>query len=170
GCMPGNMNSVRKNSWYDLLVNGLRNSGLNEQTIETSEGPIKRYSHGEHVDALGIAAAAPRAPAAIELPSWLKTSAPAEAAGDNVLRPSDPTGHESRKPPGGQPIQMRAHALQRGTLVHRLLQSLPDVAAERRREAALKYLARHAQDWTDGERESLVLGVLGLIADSRFAP
>ncbi|MFL6815001.1 MAG: double-strand break repair helicase AddA, partial [Bradyrhizobium sp.] len=28
GCMPGNMNSVRKNSWYDLLVNGLRNSGL----------------------------------------------------------------------------------------------------------------------------------------------
>jgi ATP-dependent helicase/nuclease subunit A len=170
GCMPGNMNSVRKNSWYDLLVNGLRNSGLDEQTIETSEGRIKRYSHGEHVDALDIAAAARPAPAAIKLPSWLKTSAPAEAAGENVLRPSDPAGHENRGAPGVQSIQMRAHALQRGTLVHRLLQSLPDVAAARRREAALKYLARHAQDWTEAEREALVLGVLGLIGDSRFAP
>src|SRR5207237_10086589 len=85
----------------------------------------------------------------------------------HARRPPDPAGPESRKPPGGQ---MRAHALQRGTLVHRLLQSLPDVPTERRRDAALKYLARHAQDWTDGERESLVLGVLGLIADSRFAP
>src|SRR5438552_10680251 len=162
GCMPGNMNSVRKNSWYDLLVKGLRNSGLDEQTIEAAEGPIKRYSHGEDVDALGIAAAAPPALAAIELPSWLKTSAPAEAAGDNVLRPSDPAGHENRRAPGGQPIQMRARALQRGTLVHRLLQSLPDVPAARRREAALNYLARHAQDWTDAERESLILGLLGL--------
>jgi ATP-dependent helicase/nuclease subunit A len=170
GCMPGNMNSVRKNSWYDLLVNGLRNSGLDEQTFETSEGPIKRYSHGEHVHALDIAAAARPAPAAIDLPSWLKTSAPAEAAGENVLRPSDPAGHENRSTPGGQSIQMRAHALHRGTLVHRLLQSLPDVPTARRREAALNYLARHAQDWTDAERESVVSGVLGLIADARFAP
>ena len=170
GCMPGNMNSVRKNSWYDLLVKGLRNSGLDEQTIEAAEGPIKRYSHDEHVVAPGIAAAAPPALAAIELPSWLKTSAPAEAAGENVLRPSDPAGHENRRAPGGQPIQMRARALQRGTLVHRLLQSLPDVPAARRREAALNYLARHAQDWTDAERESLILGLLGLIGDGRFAP
>ena len=27
GCMPGNMNSVRKHSWYDLIVKGLSNSG-----------------------------------------------------------------------------------------------------------------------------------------------
>ena len=169
GCMPGNMNSVRKNSWYDLLVKGLRNSGLDEQTIEAAEGPIKRYSHDEHVVAPGIAAAAPPALAAIELPSWLKTSAPAEAAGENVLRPSDPAGHENRRAPGGQPIQMRARALQRGTLVHRLLQSLPELPTARRGETALKYLTRHAQDWTDGEREALTLGVLGLIGDSRFA-
>ena len=24
GCMPGNMNSVRKQSWYDLIANGSR--------------------------------------------------------------------------------------------------------------------------------------------------
>ena len=28
GCMPGNMNTVRKSSWYDLIGKGLANSGL----------------------------------------------------------------------------------------------------------------------------------------------
>jgi ATP-dependent helicase/nuclease subunit A len=60
---------------------------------------------------------------------------------------------------------MRARALQRGTLVHRLLQSLPDIAPERRREAALKYLARNADGWTEAEREHAGGKVLALIAD-----
>ena len=60
------------------------------------------------------------------------------------------------------PCDARARALQRGTLVHRLLQSLPDVAAERRRDAALGYLARNAAGWTDGEREALADAGAGL--------
>jgi ATP-dependent helicase/nuclease subunit A len=60
--------------------------------------------------------------------------------------------------------------LRRGTLVHRLLQSLPDAAAERRRDAALGYLARNAEDWADAEREVLTESLLALIADDRFAP
>jgi ATP-dependent helicase/nuclease subunit A len=59
--------------------------------------------------------------------------------------------------------------LRRGTLVHRLLQSLPDIATVRRRDAALRYLVRNAVDWTDGEREALAEGVLALIGDARFA-
>ncbi len=61
-------------------------------------------------------------------------------------------------------------AVQRGTLVHRLLQSLPDVATERRRDAARRYLTRNAAGWSDGDREALAEGVLALIADMRFAP
>ena len=67
-------------------------------------------------------------------------------------------------------MRERARALLRGTLVHRLLQSLPDVAAGRRHDAALKYLARNAQAWTDGDREALASGVLALLEDPRFAP
>jgi ATP-dependent helicase/nuclease subunit A len=59
--------------------------------------------------------------------------------------------------------------LQRGTLVHRLLQSLPDLAADRRREAAEKFLARTAPAWTEAERAELAGKVLALIADQRFA-
>jgi ATP-dependent helicase/nuclease subunit A len=53
--------------------------------------------------------------------------------------------------------------------VHRLLQSLPDLAADRRHDLAQDYLARNAEDWTAGERSALVDQVLKLIADSRFA-
>ena len=47
GCMPGNMNSVRKLSWYDLITKGLANSGLRLQEIETPNGVVKRYSRAE---------------------------------------------------------------------------------------------------------------------------
>jgi ATP-dependent helicase/nuclease subunit A len=170
GCLPGNRNSVREHSWYDLIVKGLGNSGLHEQTIETPDGPVKRYARPGDVAAPAGAPAVQAASAAIERPSWLQTPAPPEAPADRPLRPSDPADDSDHRVRTGESIQIRARALQRGTLVHRLLQSLPDLAAERRRDAALKYLARNAGGWTDGDREALAEGVLGLIEDSRFAP
>ncbi len=169
GCMPGNMNSVRKYSWYDLIEKGLGNSGLHEQTIETPDGPIKRYSRLEDVAPAAAAASAPAAGAAIELPSWLRAAAPPAAAANDLLRPSDPAGGEGRGIRTGESLQARARALLRGTLVHRLLQSLPDVAAERRADAALGYLARNADGWAEGERVALADGVLALLEDPRFA-
>ncbi len=47
GCMPGNMNSVRKNSWYDLIGKGLENSGLQVEEIKAANGTVKRYSLSE---------------------------------------------------------------------------------------------------------------------------
>jgi ATP-dependent helicase/nuclease subunit A len=168
GCMPGNMNTVRKNSWYDLIVKGLENSGLHLQTNETPEGAVKRYARPEDI-ATTTGAAATTATAEIELPSWLRISAPPEAAADVLLRPSDPAEDGGRDFRTGEFVRTRAHALRRGTLVHRLLQSLPDVAIERRGEAALNFLARNAGDWGNGERDAVAQRVLALIADRRFA-
>jgi ATP-dependent helicase/nuclease subunit A len=168
GCMPGNMNSVRKHSWYDLIVKGLANSGLDEETIEMADGPIKRYARLGDAAPAAAAAAAPPTAARIELPSWLRTAAP-EARTETLLRPSDPAADDNHRIRSGESLALRARALQRGTLVHRLLQSLPDLASERRRDAALKYLARNADNWSDGDREALAEGVLALLADGRFA-
>lgn len=170
GCMPGNMNSLRKNSWYDLIVRGLSNSGLQERTIETVDGPVKRYFRSEDVTAPTDTTPAAAVHDLIELPSWLWTSVPPEAIANDPLRPSDLAENENPRIQTGESIQTRAHALRRGTLAHRLLQSLPDIAPNRRRDAALKYLIRNAVDWSDGEREALAESVLTLIGDSRFAP
>jgi ATP-dependent helicase/nuclease subunit A len=171
GCMPGNMNSVRRYSWYDLIVKGLANSGLHEETIERPDGgTVKRYSRLDDVMPATGAAAARATTVPLELPSWLRAPAsPETAAAHTLLRPSDPAEGEARIVRTGESDQLRIRARQRGTLVHRLLQSLPELAAERRRDAALGYLARNAGGWSEDERNALAERVLALIGDARFA-
>jgi ATP-dependent helicase/nuclease subunit A len=170
GCMPGNMNSVRRYSWYDLIVKGLANSGLHEETIERPDGgTVKRYSQAQDVMPSTGAAAARAATAPVELPSWLRASASPETAADTLLRPSDAAEGGTRIVRTGESDQLRNRARQRGTLVHRLLQSLPELATERRRDAALGYLARNAGGWSEDEREALAERVLALTGDARFA-
>src|SRR3982075_824344 len=63
GCLPGNMKSVRKSSWYALIATGLANSGLQEQTIETPDGSIKRYYRPDEMPPASAAAPAAAASA-----------------------------------------------------------------------------------------------------------
>ncbi|MDE5457699.1 double-strand break repair helicase AddA [Bradyrhizobium sp. CSA112] len=169
GCLPGNMKSVRPLSWYDLISKGLDGSGLQLQEIETAIGRVKRYARPEESapSAAPPAASSPAPP--LVLPNWLLTPAQPEISPESLLRPSDPADSDSHPVRTAESLTQRARALQRGALVHRLLQSLPDVAAERRREAALAYLARNADGWTDEERQVLAESTLALIADARFA-
>jgi ATP-dependent helicase/nuclease subunit A len=169
GCMPGNMNNVRNDCWYDLIAKGLDGSGLHVQTIETPEGPVKRYTRADDIDALGAADRPRTATEAMELPSWLGSDVVDTPAADLVLRPSTASAGDGPPVKTGESVLARSEAMQRGTLVHRLLQSLPDIAAARRREAALKFLLRNAPDWPEAERERLAAQVLAVIDDQRFA-
>jgi ATP-dependent helicase/nuclease subunit A len=168
GCMPGNRNTVRDLSWYDLIRKGVERSGLQCHAIETPNGLVKRYARaGEEAAATG-----PRATAGavhVELPAWLREQAASEEKPADLLRPSDPSEGEIRRIRSGASSATRAQALRRGTLVHRLLQSLPDIAPERRQNAALNFLRRHASDWSEGEREGLATDVRNLISEPRFA-
>jgi ATP-dependent helicase/nuclease subunit A len=169
GCMPGNRNVLRPLSWYDLIEKGLGNSGLHMQNVPPPDGVVKRFSRAEDASPAAVAAPAQASAAVIPLPAWLRTPAPREAPIDNFVRPSDSyeeTGHVVR---AGEAVQLRKLALLRGKLVHRLLQSLPDVPSEGRLEAALRYLARNAGEWAEDERETLAARVLSLIGDARFA-
>jgi len=169
GCMPGNRNALRPLSWYDLIEKGLGNSGLHMQKVPPPDGVVKRFSRLEDASPPEVAASVPASSTVIPLPAWLRTPAAREAPIDNFVRPSDSdeaTGHLVRT---GESTQLRARALQRGKLVHRLLQSLPDVPAQGRHKAALRYLARNAGEWAAAERDTLAAQVLSLIGDSRFA-
>lgn len=169
GCLPGNMKSVRPLSWYDLISKGLEGSGLQLQEVETAAGRVKRYTRSEEAAPSTAPAAAAAPPAPIVLPNWLLTPAQPEVSPESLLRPSDPADNDAYTVRTAESLLQRARALQRGTLVHRLLQSLPDIAAERRRAAALTYLARNADGWSEDERQALADGTLALIADARFA-
>jgi ATP-dependent helicase/nuclease subunit A len=169
GCMPGNRNSVRESSWYDLIKRGLANSDLVFEETPAGDGVVKSYRRAEDATpetGTTLDAAASTHPS---LPEWLHTPATPEQIIDRRLRPSDSGIDEGKTFRTGESLAPRARALLRGALVHRLLQSLPDIATARRRDAALGYLARNAGHWTVGDREELAGGVLALIEDPRFA-
>jgi ATP-dependent helicase/nuclease subunit A len=169
GCMPGNRNNVREYSWYDLVKRGLEQSDLTFEEIPAGDGVVKSYRRVEDTGLGAEPAFEVAARVAPPLPEWLHTSATPAQAAARQLRPSDPGEDKVRKFRSGETAEQRTRALQRGVLVHRLLQSLPDIAAERRRDLALQYLARHAEGWTEAERTSLAEKVLALIAENRFA-
>jgi ATP-dependent helicase/nuclease subunit A len=112
---------------------------------------------------------APAAAAAVARPDWLKRDAPAEAAAPVVVTPSEDETPVWRDRSGGS-VEARRNAMRRGVLIHRLMQSLPEIAPDRRADAARRHVARAAGDLAPAEQEGLVATVLQLFAEPRFAP
>ena len=97
GCMPGNRNSVRENSWYDLIKRGLANSDLAFHEIPAGDGVVKSYRRAEDTTPetdIALDAAASTQPS---LPEWLHTPAAPGQIIDSRLRPSDPAAEDSHR-------------------------------------------------------------------------
>jgi ATP-dependent helicase/nuclease subunit A len=61
----------------------------------------------------------------------------------------------------------RASALARGALIHRLLQSLPDLAPGARMLLGRRHLARNGQAFSEAEREAMLQQAISLLDDPR---
>ena len=168
GCQPGNRSDISK-SWYALARDGLRRSGLHEATLtEADGGSGLRFTRPDDPASQGDPPAVAPAQAPAAIPTWLNSPAPALPSLPNLLRPSGPTDQRRRK--SGEAGQIAgAKAKQRGNLVHRLLQSLPDLPAASRRAAATDYLRRNAPDLSGSEQGDIAEQMLDLLQDQRFA-
>jgi ATP-dependent helicase/nuclease subunit A len=80
------------------------------------------------------------APTPVPLPDWALRPPPDEPDPPRPLAPSDPGDDPPVRAPIGTDID--AARFQRGTLMHRLLQLLPDLPADARRAAAMRFLSR----------------------------
>lgn len=156
-------------SWRGMIEASLKPDAHEVPATWDGAQKVLRYGAPEAYDAAPLAASAPAAQeGAAAPPAWLLTPAAAELAGPPPLRPSsalegaDQTAAETSAAP------QRARALEEGRLAHRLLQCLPDLPRERRREAGLRDLA--AQGVSEERRQKLVGAALGVIDDERLAP
>jgi len=101
------------------------------------------------------------------LPAWAAAPAPAEPSPPKPLLPSRPSGPE---PAVLSPLAAAGRdRFKRGLLVHRLLQSLPDLPAAERDRAARRYLALPVHELAAGEQADIAAEVLAVLAAPRFA-
>ncbi len=61
-------------------------------------------------------------------------------------------------------------AAQRGRIIHRFLQVLPDTPESGRRQAAERYLERSCPWWPQGERDALIRSVFAILEDPAMRP
>jgi len=151
--------------WYDLIRGALEPIATPEVCQDGAQ-PILRLQKGEAAQMTMDLRAAEAA--AVTRPAWLTRAAPTDPASVTIT-PSDAAERPARSPASIAAREGRQRALARGILVHRLLQSLPDVPAEHRGTAARRYLERAGSDFAPVEREALAASVLALLEDARFA-
>jgi ATP-dependent helicase/nuclease subunit A len=115
-------------------------------------------------------AAAPEKIARREFPAWLRQPAPTETPRPVPLSPSSAFDEDiALIAPSAGSAADRQKALERGRLVHRLMQALPDIPAERREDAAERYLANAATEFLPAERIAMAKQVLAILDDKTFA-
>ncbi|MEL6413323.1 MAG: double-strand break repair helicase AddA [Pseudomonadota bacterium] len=101
-----------------------------------------------------------------EAPVWLKRPAPAAQPPQRLAAPSRLTEDQSAVSlPFGAG---RAAALKRGRLIHALLQTLPEIAADRREATGQQFLAREP-DISPDEIEEMLSVTLNTLNDPNFA-
>jgi ATP-dependent helicase/nuclease subunit A len=168
-CGADGLRGRPKNCWYDLIREALGPSLVAEGDGDdkvllyrkaTVRAPVARRSADEETKKTEI-----HPP-----PAWLRQPAAVEAPHLGPISPSSAFDEEigQMMPAGGSAVD-RQKALARGRLVHRLLQSLPDIPVERRTEAAARFLAKAAKDFSEAERAAIAEQIRAILDDKSFA-
>ena len=102
-----------------------------------------------------------------ELPVWATTAIGPEPRPPRPLAPSGLGEVEGSDPP--LPPGQASEAARRGTLIHALLERMPQVAPEERSQRAQAWLARQAPDLGEQEREEMLARATAVLDGSGFA-
>ena len=156
--------------WHAVIT-----AALGGECVETTDdqGRVSR----EWRPPEGIAPKAKGRQEAMELPpprpEWLSRPAPSPPPPIRRITPSTALAADGTAPPPRAPLSLAGPdavlAAERGRLIHRLLQSLPDIAPEVRRERALVYAGAMAPSWSGSDRDELVAAVFAVLDRADFA-
>jgi len=157
--------SVPETSWHAAAEAVLADMGCDWEEAGSHWGRrrVHRANAGKWARPEKVAKVA--APA-LPLPGWAHAAAPEEARPPRPLAPSALGEDDVAVPPQGT---ARVAAVERGLLLHALFERLPPVAAERRRAAALRWLAAQAPGLDEAARAGLADEVLAVLDDPAHA-
>ena len=155
-------------SWRDIVERGLERPQIAATKRMVSQGDMQIVRYGANPVQAPAPASARATAETIVLPAWARRLAPAEPAALRYASPS--TLAEDERGPSNSPLAIRdgLGRYRRGTVIHRLLQLLPDLPAERRAEAAAVLLEREP-DLNAAQRAEMAQAALSVLNDDRFA-
>lgn len=152
-------------SWYALIQGALKPHHQDAVADDPSDLLVPDIVLADYALAASVASpAAPEAAPLTVLPAWALSPPPEEPTPPRPLVPSRPSEED---PPVVSPGDAR---FARGKLLHRLLQSLPDIAPDRREGAARRFAANPQHGLSQAQQDEIVIETLGLLRDERFAP
>lgn len=164
GWKPKKNDSNDAQNWYNLMLSALK--PLHQEHAEVE--------HGGDLSPLCVLADHPLAPDArapkddtakpvtAALPAWARQTAAHANRGE---RPAPPSASIEDETAAATPDI----AFARGRVIHRLLQSLPDIAPARRREAIDRFLSQPRHNLNDGQQSEIAREVERLLSDPAFA-
>jgi ATP-dependent helicase/nuclease subunit A len=157
-CGARGIKKAPEGCWHELVLSALQPLSAEDRD---SDGKIWRF---RKVTQVASDERKPTPEIKAEPPAWLTTSVPASPPAVVILRPSDAADDAPRRTVGTGTI-----ARLRGSLAHRLLQSLPDIPAARREKAAAEFLSRRGGALSATQRAELAREVLLVIENRNFA-
>ncbi len=163
-CGVKGANKIPDGCWYQLVDDALRDDCVSEPA-DDGDGEVLRYRKGPAPEQQPQKIATSAASRPSSLPNWLRTNATNGSSALRTITPSSVADDDAARPVAGGGA---ATALLRGRLTHRLMQSLPDIPAERRAKAAAEYLARTGNELGPEERQKIAEQVLLLLEQDQF--
>ncbi len=160
-------------TWYHAIRRALVEAGQTSE-VDDAGKTIWRFGSGA-IRSTGKPDEPVRSNPAVALPGWATLNVPAVERPLRWLSPSRLGEADAASGADGWSSEVALSPLapaqdrrfRRGSLVHRLLQSLPDLPAGDRDAAARRYLARNGVE--DPELSATVSEVMALFGDARFA-
>ncbi len=154
-------------SWYDLMAPAIESHAGAVDVIlpwqDKGRRIVRPQSGPSEADPSPFALAA----AAAAMPKWCSDAAPPEPTPPRPLMPSRPDAEPSVRSPLGADDGAR---FVRGRLIHRLLQTLPELPPEARAAAAARFLARPIQALDPAQQAQLAREALAVLAHKDFVP
>lgn len=163
---PRARGEVPEAAWFAAVESGMRRLGADWRedarwgaTMEWNGAEVLRAHLPEHGKQQPDIQAVP-------IPDWAARAAPAEARPPRPLAPTAPEEDSLSFPP---PTPALVEAARRGRLLHSLFERLPDVAPDRRRDAALHWLARQGGIADEAMAAAIADQALSIIDDPVYA-
>ena len=150
--------------WYDLVSKAIQVRG---QAVDDGEDAVWFHAGTQSQKPDRQEDVKPAASLPAPLPDWARKSAPPEPTPPRPLAPSRPEGEEPpvRSPLAGEDMSR----FQRGRLIHRLLQTLPDLPEDTRAAAAGRFLANPAHRLEPEARDLIAAEALNILQHPEFA-